>query len=312
MNILILGGAGFIGKNLSLFLADNNHTIYVFDRAEADFSVFNKTRVKIIRGDFNDSKLLDQIFSSNDIDIVIHLVASIIPETTFDGILSEVDQNLKGSMSLIDSMLRNGVKKIIFFSSGGTVYGNNGKSQNSETEQTDPVNSYGWIKLSIEKYIKMISVLNGLEYLIIRPSNPYGPFQNILARQGFVAVTLGKVLTDKPVEIWGDGNVIRDFIHITDLCAYISRLIELNKWNDIYNIGCGYGESLNNVLKVIENVTGKNISVNYKHSRNIDVKENVLITRKIEVHTGLKCKYSLHEGIISTWKWILNKYGKES
>lgn len=311
MTVLILGGAGFIGKNLTRFLVEAGKDVVVFDRNEADYGCFiYEKSVKIVRGQLNDYTLIEKIFDENKIDIVIHLVATIIPETNLKGVLSEVDLNLKATMYLIDIMNKKNVNKLIYFSSGGTVYGRNGKELNCETDQTEPQNSYAWIKLTIEKYIKMLSYQSELKYLILRPSNPYGEYQNIRGRQGFINVSLGKIFDGNPIEIWGDGSVVRDYIYIKDLCTYVNKLIDLNKWNDTYNIGSGHGISLNDVIKEIKNIVKSDFEVLYEKSRNIDLQKNILSVDKIICDTGYHCSTAINSGIEMTWLWINKTYDK--
>lgn len=144
MKILLLGGAGFIGKNLALKLISLGHIVFIFDRIDADYHAFEDIQnIRIIKGDFDNIFAFRDLFEQNAIDIVVHLISSIIPGTELASVISEVDHNLIATMKFLDTMKYYGVKKIIYFSSGGTVYGNNGNRKSKETDVLMPINSMG-------------------------------------------------------------------------------------------------------------------------------------------------------------------------
>lgn len=295
--ILILGGAGFIGSNLTELLINSGEEVIVFGKKESNYqnlnSIFNK--IKIIKGDFNDSQVIEKIFNKNKIDIVIHLISNIIPGTRLD--IATNSTELISTMKLLDIMQKNKVNKIVFFSSGGAIYGKNGKSINHEDDQNNPINFYGWIKLSIEKYIQMCRYAYGINYIILRPSNAYGKNQNIYGNQGIVAVALGNLIQNKQIKIWGNGEIIRDYIYIDDLCRALLLLIQKNKWNDIYNVGSGKGTSINKVLEIIKKTTSINFNIHYKEGRNIDVPINVLDVSKLKNNIRWDNLTDLEQGI---------------
>ncbi len=300
--ILILGGAGFIGSNLTELLINSGEEVIVFGKKESNYqnlnSIFNK--IKIIKGDFNDSQVIEKIFNKNKIDIVIHLISNIIPGTRLD--IATNSTELISTMKLLDIMQKNKVNKIVFFSSGGAIYGKNGKSINHEDDQNNPINFYGWIKLSIEKYIQMCRYAYGINYIILRPSNAYGKNQNIYGNQGIVAVALGNLIQNKQIKIWGNGEIIRDYIYIDDLCRALLLLIQKNKWNDIYNVGSGKGTSINKVLEIIKKTTSINFNIHYKEGRNIDVPINVLDVSKLKNNIRWDNLTDLEQGIKIMWK----------
>ncbi len=300
--ILILGGAGFIGSNLTELLINSGEEVIVFGKKESNYqnlnSIFNK--IKIIKGDFNDSQVIEKIFNKNKIDIVIHLISNIIPGTRLD--IATNSTELISTMKLLDIMQKNKVNKIVFFSSGGAIYGKNGKSINHEDDQNNPINFYGWIKLSIEKNIQMCRYAYGINYIILRPSNAYGKNQNIYGNQGIVAVALGNLIQNKQIKIWGNGEIIRDYIYIDDLCRALLLLIQKNKWNDIYNVGSGKGTSINKVLEIIKKTTSINFNIHYKEGRNIDVPINVLDVSKLKNNIRWDNLTDLEQGIKIMWK----------
>lgn len=289
-NILILGGKGFIGSNLAEFLVNENENVIVF------------------KGDFNDSETVEKVFKENKIDIVIHLISSIIPATPFEKIIKNTEIN--STINLLDIMRKRGVNKIMFFSSGGAVYGTNGQKVNKEDSPTNPINFYGWLKLTIESYLQMNHRVHGLNYIILRPSNAYGKRQNIQGGQGLIAVTLGKLLQNKPIEIWGNGEVVRDYIYIDDLCRAVFLLIKNRQWNNIYNVGGGKGTNVNEILGIIKKITGINFGINYKESREVDIPVNILDVSKLKNSIPWGELTGIEKGIKVFWKELNHEHKK--
>jgi UDP-glucose 4-epimerase len=140
--------------------------------------------------------------------------------------------------------------------------------------------------------------------VIVRPSNPYGKGQKSNSKQGLIAVALGKILNNKPIEIWGDGSVIRDYLHINDLCLAIKKIILNESWDKIYNIGSGKGISINKIISIIEEITKKKLEINYLPSSAVDVSINILDISKINSDNGWKPQIELREGIEELWKFF--------
>jgi len=305
-NILILGGSGFIGSNLAEYLSEKGENIIVFNKSKnvKNLEPF-KDRIKIINGDFRDFKKIRKIFDKEKIDIVIHLISNVIPGTEFDKVAADMDVELVTTMKLANYLAEKKIK-LVFFSTGGAIYGNNTKTLYSENDTPNPINYYGWLKLSIEKYIEMQHEINGLEYMNIRPSNVYGKNQKQKGKQGLIAVTLGKIIRNEKIDVWGDGKITRDYLYVEDLCRAVYLLIKNNKWNETYNIGSGKGTSVNSVLKTIKNVTGKDFKINYTEKRKIDSKHNALNTAKLKKAIKWENLTTLEDGIKKTWETINN------
>lgn len=305
-NILVLGGSGFIGSNLVEFLADKGDKIIVFSKSKKarNLEPF-KDRIKIIDGDFSDFKKIKNILEKEKIDIVVHLISNVIPGTQFNKITADIDVELVSTMKLINLLAEKNIK-LVFFSTGGAIYGNNSKTLYSENDTPNPINYYGWLKLTIEKYIEMQHEIAGLNYLNIRPSNVYGKNQKPKRKQGLIGVTLEKIINNDDVEVWGDGKVTRDYLYVEDLCRAVYLLIKNNKWNNTYNVGSGKGTSVNDILKIIKKVTGKNFKINYSEKRKIDSKHNALNTTKLKKTIKWENLTPLEKGIRKTWETIKN------
>ncbi len=192
----------------------------------------------------------------------------------------------------------------MYFSSGGAIYGNSDFLPLTEEDHKNPVSSYGIIKATIEQYIKLYNKQNNLEYLIVRPSNPYGPRQGHFIAQGVIATFLRKAKNDEPFLIYGDGSSKKDYIFIDDFIEMMLQLVESDS-QGIYNIGSGHGSSLNEIIAVINKITNKVNKVIYSESKNYDVNNFVLDISKLKSKLDKDIKLtSLEDGIKSTWDWI--------
>ena len=198
--------------------------------------------------DLCDRDVLDLLFK--DIDIIVHLASGTLPKSSNDSPKIDVQINLLGSLNVLECAVKNKVSKVVFLSSGGTVYGNPVFTPIAETHPTNPICSYGINKLAIEKYCFLYQQLYGLDTVILRLANPYGERQRLDSGQGVVPVFLGRALRNQPLEIWGDGSTIRDFLYISDVIDAITSacLYEADGSQNLFNIGSGKGISLNELI----------------------------------------------------------------
>ena len=304
INILVLGGFGFIGSNIIEALLNTNHyNIIVFEFKSVTSKFVD--RVRVYHGDFNNEEDLAEVFENNKIDIVVHLISTTVPATSNDNIEYDVNSNLISTIRLLNIMVQYNVLKIVFLSSGGTVYGEIAEENASEDHSTYPISSHGIIKLSIEKYLYLYHKLHTMDYLILRVSNPYGPYHNS-DKQGFINVVIRKILQNEKIYIWGDGSIIRDFIYVKDLAKIFVRLIDLNIFNEVINIGSGGGYSINQVLVYI---TGNHpdIDIEYKPSRKYDIQRIILDTKKLKTLENFQLT-DIRHGIDITYQWCKERY----
>ena len=284
MNILLIGGGGFIGSNLiNEFLNCGIRSACVLEPEFASVSRIETLPVKIFRGNISDIDLLESILLNEKIDTVIHLVSTIIPGSNYDDYEREFINVIFPSIRLMEICCKKNVK-FIYFSSGGTIYGDrNGEVKPFvESDEMAPISYYGWSKQMMENSILYMNRTQGLKYLILRPSNPYGHGQNLHGKQGFIAVALGKILEGEQITVWGDGSSIRDYIYIDDLCkAVIDLLDSEDAVNTTLNIGSGKGYSVNQIIEVIKSIVKESVHVDYVSARPADVSSMVLDTRKL-------------------------------
>ena len=276
MKVLILGSWGFLGSNLILALEQHFKGacgIIAFDRkAEHPLHLNSKSIEKVYYGDFRDSNLMQRILSENKIDIVFHLISTTVPATSAD-VRYDIETNLLPTIELLEQMAQHGLSRIVFISSGGAVYGDSPK-RHKEDDEVFPINSYGVVKITIEKYLFMYAHRYNILPLIVRLSNPYGAF-HLNEKQGFINVALRRAINCEPVEIWGDGNNRKDYIYVEDAIGAIVDLVRVGAWNNIVNVGCGNEYSLNDILGVIKELV-PGFSWQYLNSQAFDTKNFAL------------------------------------
>lgn len=276
--LLLIGGAGFIGSNLVKALLKNGiFSIHLLEPTFANVSRVEGLNINIHRGLISDVDKVQSILLNNKIDIVIHLVSTLIPGSSGDDFENEFINITFPSLRLMDFCAENKIK-FVYFSSGGTIYGN--RKTNipiKENSEIAPISYYGWSKQMMENSILFKNRTKNLEYLILRPSNPYGHGQNIHGKQGLVAVAIGKILSGQEIEVWGDGSSVRDYIYIDDLSKAIVCLLMLdNVYNKTINIGSGVGYSVTDIINALDEVSEEKVSVKYLPSRSVDVSAVVL------------------------------------
>ena len=300
MNVLVLGGNGFIGTNLVNSLLEKGVNVRVYDRYKSVFEPLKKG-VEYFYGDFTDIATITEALES--VEMVIHLVSSTIPSSSNASPAKDIETNLIGSINLLEAMRYKGVRKIIYFSSGGTVYGNPSKLPAKEDSKLEPISSYGIVKVSIESYLKMYGLQGHVDSIILRPSNPYGPYQNYERPLGIIPHSIFLSLKGRPVEVWGAGGAIRDFIYIDDLVSLVTCMID-DFIPGTYNLGSGVGNSINEVLDIVDKTLSGRLERNYLPPRGYDVVKIILDIKSAKDTFGWSPQVSLEEGIEKTFQWI--------
>lgn len=297
MKIAIFGGGGFIGSTIADRLLLDGHSLRVFERPRVPpYREFVEgEQVEWLTGDFMSSHDVGE--AVDGVDAVLHLVSTTLPKSSNDDPIFDVQSNLVATIQLLNIMVAKGVKKIVFISSGGTVYGNPCYLPIDEKHPTEPLVSYGITKLSIEKYLVMYQTMHGIKANILRVSNPFGDRQRIETAQGAVAAFLSRALRGMPVEIWGDGSVARDYLYISDVAEAFAAALVYDGSHSVFNVSSGISTSLNDVLMLIEQVTGAPVERIYKPGRPFDVPLSVLDNTLAGRELGWSPKVSLRDGI---------------
>lgn len=280
--ILFIGGAGFIGSNIISRFQQADYEIHVCEPAGANIQRLNGLDVMLHHTLLSDIGNISKIIQVNDIDIVVHLVSTLIPGSTYEDYKNEYRNVIFPSIELMELCAQKKIR-FVFFSSGGTVYGNkNDVLPFKESDDMNPISYYGWSKQMMENSIQFMNRTVGLDYLVLRPSNAFGPGQNLFGKQGIVAVAIGKLLKNETIEVWGDGSAVRDYIYVDDLANIFVKLIEGDVYNKTLNIGSGRGYSVNDVLAFLKIVSGKDLKIVYQNPRPVDVSNMVLDTTKLK------------------------------
>ena len=311
MKILLLGAAGFIGTNLTIELAKKTEDeITLVDRSKAFFKPIvsmDLKNVHILEADLTVDMDFDSILK--DQEVVYHLVSTTVPTTSNQHISQELVSNVIFSANLFEACIRCGVKKVVFVSSGGTVYGKEVDCPLKEKTATNPISSYGVQKITIEKLLYLYRYMYGLDYRIIRLANPYGPYQRPNGVLGAVTTFTYKALKGDEITVYGDDSVVRDFIYIDDAIRAIMKIVNGENKHRTFNLGCGYGTSIKQVLETIEKALGIKLNVSYLEGRKVDVPVNYLDISRYEKYYGALNPISLEDGIRKTADFMKKEYG---
>ncbi len=302
--ILIIGGTGFLGTALRQRLSRDGRPVHVLARHANQSSEAN---VSMHRGSIDDASLLRKILPL--CGTVIHAASTTTPGTSAQQPSMEAMQNILPTLRFLEILREFEHRDVLFFSSGGTFYGNPRQTPVDENQPFSPQSYYGAGKVAIEAFLQAYQGQSGSTVIIVRPSNVYGAGQPFRPGFGVIRTMLEHVRQGTALEIWGDGEVIRDFIYIDDLVEACLKLIEIKGSTGNYNIGSGLGHSINDVLRVIEKISGTKVNVKYTPARQVDVKAIVLDTQRLRLLDWAPL-VPLEQGIQRTWNW-LNRQGQE-
>jgi len=290
-NVLVLGANGFIGHNLvNRLLLENN--VVGYDRIAPDINV----PYTFIQADFTQDKKIEEILSSFQIDTVYHLISSTVPCPGTKHIVREIEENIVPTVQLLDAMKNAGTKKIIFSSSGGTVYGESEGRPHLCTDPIKPICSYGIQKVVLEQYLSLYNHLYDIKCIAARISNPYGILSLQNRTQGIIPIFLSKLLLKQPIMLYGD--TLRDYIHINDVIEALIKLGQYEKEKRIFNIGTGISTSLTVLIQMLERVAKcKFVNISKQDRRNCDVYENSLDISDTINELNWQPEITLEEGI---------------
>ncbi|MCP5097452.1 MAG: NAD-dependent epimerase/dehydratase family protein, partial [Chloroflexi bacterium] len=259
--------------------------------------------VRFIRGDLSQAYLIREALIG--IDVVFHLAWATIHEVANQDPSADVNANLIPSLQLIETAHQAKVKRFVFPSSGGTVYGPVKTLPIHETYPKRPINAYGVTKLAFEKYLHMYHHLHGFDYAVVRPSVPYGPYQNPLGRQGAPAIFMHRIVNEQPIAIWGDGRISRDYFYVSDLVdAFVACGTEPLGEHRVFNIGGAEEVSLLDLIEAIEQIVGKKAIINFHPARDFDAPRIVLDTGRAREYLSWTPQVNLHDGLERTWAWM--------
>jgi UDP-glucose 4-epimerase len=302
--ITILGGLGFMGSHICRELVSRGHSVRIFDKLYASQELIHdfKTLVEVIEGDI--SRPDDVLGAIADANIVINLIHTTVPGSSMDNPRYDVISNVAAAANWLQHLGGTKVRKILYVSSGGTVYGVPEGVPISEDHPTNPVNSYGITKLAIEKYTAMYANRWGVDYCLLRPSNIYGPGQRLQIGQGLIGVLANRALRGERLEIWGTGENLRDYLFIDDLVNGVMRLLSYQGPYRVFNISSGTGHSVLDIVSILRSQIDSLPEVAHLPDRGFDVPVNVLDSSRIAQETGWQPRVDLESGVMRTVDWI--------
>jgi UDP-glucose 4-epimerase len=310
MKCVVFGGGGFIGSAVVDRLLRDGHSLRIFEQLRVNrFREFSAAeRVEWVTGDF--MNIHDSSDAVDGMDVVLHLVSCTLPKSSNDNPVYDVQSNLVATLRMIEAMVARNVRKIVFISSGGTIYGNPMYLPIDEAHPTNPQVSYGITKLAIEKYLLMFEKIHGIKANILRVANPFGERQRPETGQGAIGVFLYRALRQQPIEIWGDGSVTRDYIYIDDVAEAFACAVRYSGPKSVFNIGSGVGTQLNELIKIVEEILGKPVARRYLPARPFDVPISILSNSLAREELKWAPQVSLRDGIARTAKWLTGELSR--
>lgn len=308
MKIVVFGGGGFVGSTIADRLLDDGHELIIFERPRVTpYRAFLPSEsVRWVDGDMSSMHDVDE--AVRGMDVVVHLVSTTLPKNSNDDPIYDVQSNVVATLQILNAMVTHKVPKIVFISSGGTVYGNPKYLPIDEAHPTDPLVSYGITKLAIEKYLQVYSHLHGIQSVVLRVANPYGERQRVETAQGAVGVFLNRALSGLPIEIWGDGSVTRDYIHVSDVAEAFVKAIAYTGKQPCFNISSGMGISLNVLVGLLETALSRKIAVTFRPRRTFDVPTSVLANDLAKKELGWTPEVSMQDGLLRTATWLQRQH----
>ena len=308
MNTLVIGGAGFIGTHLVSKLLATGRTVTILDRRTDAIQELPRG-ADYIAGDFGQCELIRELLRNHE--EVIHLAYTSVPKTSFENPFSDLLENLPPTVQLFAETAESG-RKLLFVSSGGTVYGEAGMLPIREDHPTRPISPYGLTKLTLEGYAHLYAVTHGLKFVCVRPANAFGPGQKPFTGQGFIASAMTSMMRGLPVTVFGQRGTVRDYIYVGDLAAGIVSALEKGRPSEIYNLGSGVGRTNMDVIEAItpllEGLAYK-IRIEHLPERTFDVRANILDSGKLHKDTGWSPTTPFDKGLLRTREWLKDFHG---
>jgi UDP-glucose 4-epimerase len=304
----VIGGAGFIGSHLVNELLDSGRVVRVVGRRDPELTLLPE-KVEYFQGDIRNREFISEALKG--VDEVVDLAYSSVPKTSYENPVLDITDNLPSSVGLFDVASTLPIRKLVFVSSGGTVYGEPQGLPISETHPTNPISPYGITKLALEKYAQMYCRLRNLPVVCLRPSNPYGEQQKPFVGQGFIATAIASILAGHEIKIFGDQGTIRDYIYVKDVAKALVAALDFGISGECYNAGSAVGRSNLEIIEQISihaKICGLKPLVTHIAPRSFDVSANVLDASKLHAVSGWQSELEFAAGIERTWSWFYNNY----
>jgi UDP-glucose 4-epimerase len=295
MKSLVTGGAGFIGSHIVDLLIKEGHEVTVIDNLSMGKIDNVNKKARFIKGDILDYALIEPIIK--DKDYIFHNAAKVSVRNSVNNLIEDANVNIIGTLNILRAMKDSKVKRLIFASSMG-VYGSNGYStEEAASERILPSSPYGIGKLAAEKYCLHLARLFNKECIVLRYNNTYGTRQTPTPYVGVITIFINNMLKNIPCTIYGDGNQVRDYIHVSDVAYANIIAMKTKNANEIYNIGTGIGTSVNDIYQLVSGMLGNNLKAVFLPKNMTDLDYFTPSIKRAELNLGFKAKHMLKDKI---------------
>lgn len=305
MNILVTGGAGFIASHITDKLVALGHKVVIVDNMSTGRNEYINNSAKFYRADIRDKNIAD-ILVENKIEVIDHHAAQINLRNSVADPQMDIDINITGSVNLFQAALKSGVRKIIFASSGGAIYGDDENLPSAEEHDVNPRSPYGINKLAVEKYLHFYKVVHGIDYVCLRYANAYGPRQSTTGESGVVAIFCDALLSGKQPVINGNGNQTRDYVFVSDIVQ--ANVLALGKTNfNIYNVGTAKETTVNYVFDKLNQFAGTKFTSSHRPAKLGEQIRSSLSSSRIEKDLGWRPEVNADKGLELTFEFFKNR-----
>jgi UDP-glucose 4-epimerase len=302
LRILVTGGAGFIGSNVVDRFVELGHDVAVFDNLSSGRREFVHPRARLIEGDLTDAAAIESCVAGFKPDVVDHHAAQIDVRHSVDDPIFDARTNVLGGLALLQSCTRHGVKKFIYASTGGALYGEGRQLPATEDHPVNPESPYGVSKHTLEHYLYLWKLLHRLDYTVLRYPNVYGPRQNPHGEAGVNAIFIGLMLGGKRPRIFGTGDQVRDYLYVGDVVEANALALDRGA-GEMVNLGTGVGTSVNDIVRELNVILGTRIEPIYEAARAGEVQRIYLDATRAGKVLGWKPRVSFREGLTRTVEW---------
>lgn len=300
--VVVLGANGFLGSHLVDALAKKGHHVRAFGHF-SDAPVFESVdNVEIFSGDFLNRG--DLAAAVEGMDYVFHFISTTTPATAESDPLVDIESNIKMSVELFKACVEAKIKKVIFASTGGAIYGGGSDKPHTELDLPEPISPYAIGKLTIEHYLHFFKVVHGLDSVSFRISNPYGERQPFHRKQGVIPIFLEQICRGEPITIIGDGNMVRDYMYVRDLVSIIAEVFNKPAKHMVYNLGSGATVTVNEIVKIVEEVTGIKPKIVYREQPASYLQTVVLNNERLAKDFGILPVTDMAKGVRYTYEYI--------
>jgi UDP-glucose 4-epimerase len=311
MRILITGGAGFIGSHVAEACLAGGHQVAIVDDLSSGSERNVPTGARWYRQDIREPEL-DAVVAEERPEVVIHHAAQVSVRRSVEAPRHDADVNVLGSLNVFETARRHGARRIVFASTGGAIYGEQTGAPADETHPCRPRSPYAVAKLAVEHYLDYFCATFGLEAVVLRYANVYGPRQDPHGEAGVVAIFMQRILAGIAPTIFGDGDQVRDFVYVDDVVAANLAALDVSAPTgeaSIFNVGTGRATSVNDIWRVIEDIAQPSVTAYHEPARSGDVRRSVLDASRAADRLGWRPAVAVEDGLARTWTWFVAEAG---